>query len=380
MGIKFKPSDKHTIGIELEMQLVDPVTFALKDASSEILALSEEDARLKGFLKHELMVSTIEVITDKCDDIAMAEVDLRSKLKGLLEIAESTGTLIVGSGSHPFSLARDQAITKDPRYNRLVNNLQFVARRFNINGLHVHVGIDDGDKCIYVMNRMLYWLPHILALSANSPFWEGEDTGLKSYRTKVFETLPIAGMPFYFRDWNDYAKLVGNYLKTKTIESIRELWWDVRAHPDFGTMEVRICDNPSTLKEALSIAALIQAMTKRFSDDFDKGLPFLRPHSSVIRENKWRACRYGFEGDFINKGSATTQAAPKMIRGLAKAMEAEATELGSLKYLKGINDILDYGGGAARQRRFFEETGELTGVVSAMAKLLTEEIAQKEAG
>ena len=162
--------------------------------------------------------------------------------------------------------------------------LQYVARNFNIFGMHVHVGVDGGEKSIYVLNRMIYYLPYLLALSANSPFWEGENTGLRSYRTKIFETLPIAGLPFYFTGWDDYTTLVEDFIATGTIESIRELWWDVRPHPDFGTVEVRICDNPSSLKEVAAITALIQALVKRFSDDFDAGLKYKRPHSWVIRE------------------------------------------------------------------------------------------------
>ncbi|MEE8575462.1 MAG: YbdK family carboxylate-amine ligase, partial [Thermodesulfobacteriota bacterium] len=221
MSIKFNDSKDYTLGVELEMQVVSSESLSLVNRSADILNRAAEDELLSGFVKHELMDSNIEVITKICRDVEDAEADLTRKLRRVMEYASREGLAVSGGGTHPFSLWRDQSITDDERYQRLLKNLQHVARRFSIFGLHVHVGIDGAEKCIYVVNRMLYYLPHLLSLSANSPFWEGVDTGLKSFRTKVFESLPTAGLPFYFKHWDDYCKLVENYLKTGTIETIR---------------------------------------------------------------------------------------------------------------------------------------------------------------
>lgn len=374
MSIVFNSSKGFTLGVELEMQLIDPTTLELTETSAEIIEGSNKDAVLAGFVKHELMMSNLEVITGVCATVDEVRADLKEKLRRVIAIAEANNTLISGGGSHPFSLAMDQHITNDVRYERLKNLLQYVARHFNIFGMHVHVGVDGGEKSIYVLNRMIYYLPYILALSANSPFWEGEDTGLRSYRTKIFETLPIAGLPFYFTGWKDYTTLVENFIATKTIESIRELWWDVRPHPDFGTVEIRISDNPSTLKDAMAITALIQALVKRFSDDFDAGLKYERPHSWVIRENKWRACRYGLDGEFITEDGTATVKARDLLREITGGFSKEAKELGSSEALKGVFDIIEHGTGAQKQLRLWKKDGDIKRIVKEMVEVLKEEV------
>ncbi|MEE9543456.1 MAG: glutamate--cysteine ligase, partial [Thermodesulfobacteriota bacterium] len=363
MAINFNSSKGFTLGVELEMQLIDPATLELIETSKEIIEACDKDDLLAGFVKHELMMSNLEVITGVCATVDEVGAELKEKLRRLIKVAEDKNTLISGGGSHPFSLAKDQHITDGPRYQRLKDMLQYVARNFNIFGMHVHVGVDSGEKCIYVLNRMIYYLPYILSLSANSPFWEGDDTGLRSYRTKIFETLPVAGLPFYFWDWDDYTRLVENFIATGTIESIRELWWDVRPHPDFGTIEIRICDNPSTIKEVMAITALVQALVKRFSDDFDAGVEYNRPHSWVIRENKWRACRYGLEGEFIAEDATTTVKAKELLTEITEGFSKEAEELGSSDALKGVFDIIEDGTGARRQINAFEGGGDIKDVV-----------------
>lgn len=374
MAIIFNSSKGFTLGVELEMQLIDSVTLELAETSREIIEASDKDEVLSGFVKHEFMMSNLEVITGICATVDEVGAELKEKLRRVIDIAGANNTFISGGGSHPFSLAREQHITGDVRYERLKDLLQLVARNFSIFGLHVHVGVDGAEKSIYVLNRMIYYLPYILALSASSPFWEGEDTGLKSYRTKIFETLPIAGLPFYFSDWEDYTTLAEDFIATGTIESIRELWWDVRPHPDFGTIEVRICDNPSTLKEVVSITALVQALVKRFSDDFDAGVEYTRPHSWVIRENKWRACRYGLDGEFITEDGRATVKAKDLLREITEGFSAEAEELGSTDALKGVFDIIENGTGAARQLRAWKKDGDIKRVVSRMVEELKEEV------
>ncbi len=374
MAITFNSSKGFTLGVELEMQLIDSATLELAETSGEIIESSDKDEALSGFVKHELMMSNLEIVTGVCKTIDEVRADLKEKLGRVIKIAEANGTFISGGGSHPFSLARDQHITNDVRYERLKELLQLVARNFSIFGMHVHVGVDGAEKSIYVLNRMIYYLPYVLALSVNSPFWEGEATGLSSYRTKVFETLPIAGLPFYFSGWDDYTTLVEDFIATDTIESIRELWWDVRPHPDFGTVEIRICDNPSTLKDVVSIAAFVQALVKRFSDDFDAGIEYTRPHSWVIRENKWRACRYGLGGEFIAEDGRATVKAKDLLREITKGFSAQAEELGSTEALKGVFDIIENGTGAVRQLNTWKKDGDMKSVVSMMVEGLKEEV------
>ena len=371
MEIKFNDSEGFTLGVELETQLLDRESLGLVQTSSMIMDSLKEYGES---IKHELMMSNLEVISGVCSTVAEADEDLREKVRAVIRAAEKHSTLLCYASTHPFSLWRDQEITEDRRYMQLLENLQMVGRRFNIFGLHVHVGVEGGERCIYIMNRLLYYLPHLLALSTNSPFWEGMNSGLMSYRTKVFENLPAAGLPFYFHDFSDYTKLVNNYLATGTIKTIRELWWDVRPHPDFGTIEVRICDIPSTLKETLGITALIQALVKRFSDEYDGKVNYLRPHSAITRENKWRACRYGVEGEFLGPNGGTTINVKDAVMKLLEWVEPDSLGLGSIEYLKGVEDILKNGTGASRQLKVWKETGDLKEVVRDLKERLAEEI------
>ncbi|GMR04219.1 MAG: glutamate--cysteine ligase [Thermodesulfobacteriota bacterium] len=377
MEIKFNSSKDFTVGVELEIQLIDSHTLGLTQSSTAII---DSLGGFKDSVKHELMMSNLEVVSKKCVDVDEAEKDLREKLKVVIDAAAKHSTLLAMAGTHPFSLWRDQSVTEDQRYEQLIDVLQMVGRRFNIFGLHVHVGVNGGDRCIYIMNRLLYYLPHLLAVSTNSPFWEGENTGLKSYRTKVFESLPIGGLPFYFHNFSDYEKLISNYLATSTIKTIRELWWDIRPHPDFGTIEVRVCDIPSTLREVMCLAALIQAFVKRFSDDFDRGVCFRRPHSAIIRENKWRACRYGMDGEFITEDGGRTVKARDAVKEIMDWVGPDSRELGSYGHFRIVEEILLRGTGAARQVQVWKEKGDLKEVVRAMVDELNSEIVPGRGG
>lgn len=371
MTIKFRQSKGYTVGIEVEVQLIDKESLALTQNSSEIIA-SLNDYR--GSIKHELMMSNLEINTCICSDMAEAEADLFGKFNLLLNKAAEHNTMISLAGSHPFSSWKDQLITENDRYGRLLSMLQIVARRFNIFGLHVHVGLGDGEKCIYVMNRLISFLPHLLALSANSPFWEGENTGLKSYRTKIFETLPTAGLPFYFKNWKEYTTFVESYIATGTIETIREIWWDVRPHPDFGTIEVRICDVPQTLTEIMSIAALIQALVSRFCSDYDRGDLFDRPHPWIVRENKWRACRYGLDGELITEDATRTVKTKEAIYNLLSFVEAESERLNSVRYLDAVATTMAGGDGAERQLNVWKRRKDLKDVVRYLSDTLRHEV------
>jgi len=377
MEILYNGTEDNTVGVELELQVVDSETLELAPRASRII---ESLDGLADSVKHELMRSNLEVISKKCYSVAEAQRDLSSKLAAVLRAAHGQGARIAAASTHPFSRWQAQSVTPDPRYGELLENLQMVARRFNIFGLHVHVGVRSAEKCIYVMNRLLYYLPHLLAFSSNSPFWEGELTGLQSYRTKVFENLPIGGLPFYFHNFADYSKLVNTYIETGTIKTIRELWWDVRPHPNFGTIEVRICDIPSTLGEAMIIAAFIQALVKKLGEDFERGVCFIRPHSAIIRENKWRACRYGLEGEFIVEDGSKTMGAREALLELLGWCGEGASSLGTEGYLSKLERTLTHGHtGAVRQIKINEKKGNLKAVTEELARLLADEILLGEA-
>ncbi len=371
MDIVFRDSEEYTLGVEVEVQLIDADTLSLTSTSGDIITSL---GGLDGSIKHELMMSNLEIITGVCSSVDEVYNDLMGKFQKVLERAGDFNTLLCCAGTHPFSRWKDQIVTDKHRYRQLLEDLRFIARRFNIFGLHVHTGLKGGERCIYVMNRMLYYLPHLLAISANSPFWEGDDTGLKSYRVKVFESLPIAGLPFYFKNWDDYRNLVRNYIATNTIRTIRELWWDIRPHPDFGTIEVRICDTPSTIKEMVAITALVQALVRRFSDEYTRGVSYRRPHSAIIRENKWRACRYGLDGRFIREDGCSTVDARQAIRELLEGVTEDVKVLGSEGRISHIYDVLDGGNGAERQIRVWKRRGNLRDVVRDMCLRLGEEI------
>lgn len=371
MSIKFQQSKGYTLGIEVEVQLVDKESLALTHRSTKIIGSLNE---CHSSIKHELMMSNIEVNTDICSDVSEAGTDLYEKFNILLKEASNHNSLLSLAGSHPFSSWKDQKITENDRYERLLDALQIVARRFNIFGLHVHIGMDGGEKCIYVMNRLLSYLPHFLALSSNSPFWEGEDTGLRSYRSKIFETLPTAGLPFYFKHWKDYTHFVDSYIATGTIETIREIWWDVRPHPDFGTIEVRICDTPQTISEVLAIAALIQALVAKLGNDYDGGHLFNKPHPWIVRENKWRACRYGLDGELITEDGLHTLKTKEAIRNLISFVEPESRKLHSTQYLHSIEAMMAEGDGATRQLEVWKKNNDLKDVVKYLSETLLDDL------
>lgn len=371
MDLKFNHSKELTLGVELEIQLLDGESLALAPLSNEILDIVGNGS---DSIKHELMLSNIEVNTKICNNVAEVHADMSATLKILAEAALKKGSKLLVAGTHPFSHWKEQVITEDKRYHRLLHKLAIIAKRFNIFGLHVHVGIGNGKKCMYIMNRLLYYLPHLLAISSNSPFWNGYETGLKSYRSKVFETLPTAGLPFYFKDWEEYKFLVERYIATGTIETIREIWWDVRPHPDFGTIEVRICDSPSSLKEVVAVTALVQALIARLSDDYEKGVEMKSAPPWVIRENKWRASRHGLNGSFISEDASYTVNIAEAIKKLVIELQLYGEKLDSSNELEYINEIIGMGDGASRQLRIYKDRGDLKSVVSSFSKSFMDEI------
>ncbi len=265
MYINFNAVPNYSIGIELEVQTISQRTADLVPGAEIILS------QLPGeiYFKPELFNSTIEINTPICQTITELEDVLKKNLRTIQEIAHEHEINILISGCHPFSNWQEQQITEQERYQNLLRRIQWPVRQFLIFGLHVHIGINNADKAIYVMNRLTPYLPHLISLSASSPFWSGFDTGLATTRIKIFEELPNAGIPYYFKNWKMYSQLVEKLIKSNSIDTVRDLWWDIRPHPIFGTIEVRVCDAMPTLKENLALTALIYLLVRKFADEFE---------------------------------------------------------------------------------------------------------------
>jgi len=361
---KFVSNPKPTLGVEIELNLVDSQTMALRSGVSQIL--SGLPAELEGSVKPELFQCYVEINTKICRDVAEADQDLTRKIQVVADIARRHGLRLFWSGTHPFSPWQDQEVTPDDRYASLINLLQDTARRLVTFGLHVHVGVDSGDKAIMICDRILQHLPTLLALSVNSPFWQGRNTGLHSQRSKVMETLPTAGLPPLMRNWSEYAWLLNHMVETGFIKTIRELWWDVRPHHNFGTVEVRICDMPPDLDRVLGLTALVQCLVHDLSQEIDRGTYQFDCHPFLIRQNKWRACRYGMDARLVDQASHQAVPARQVVHTLLDRLQARAEELGCTSYFSIVRDMADQPTGSVRQLQIFEETNDLTEVVRRM--------------
>src|SRR5215813_9031742 len=292
--------DQFTLGIEEEFQIVDPQTRELRSHVAEIL---EEGKMLLGEqIKPEMIQSQIEVGTGICKNIQEARADI-TRLRSIISaLAEKNGLVIVAASTHPISRWQDQKIFEDERYELLVQELQTVARSLLIFGLHVHVGVADPERRIHIMNEARYFLPHLLALSTSSPFWMGHDTGLKSYRTAVFRRFPRTGIPDRFESWSEYENYIRLLVDLHCLDNAKKIWWDIRPHPTFGTLEFRICDVPTAPRATIAIAALAQAIIVKLYKLRIRNLGFRTYHRRLIEENKWRAARYGLDGKLIDFG------------------------------------------------------------------------------
>jgi glutamate---cysteine ligase / carboxylate-amine ligase len=350
-----------TLGIEEEFAIVDPQTRELRSHIHEILEGGK--VMLKEQIKPEMHQSVVELGTEICRDIADARkhvTQLRSDLAGL---AGKAGLRIASVGTHPFSHWRDQLITEGERYKEIVRDMQLLARANLIFGLHVHVGIPDRESAIHVMNQARYFLPHIYALSVNSPFWVGHDTGLKGYRLKVFERFPRTGIPDSFEslsEYDDYCKLL---VKTGCIDNAKKIWWDIRLHPFFDTLEVRVCDAQSRVDDTLAIAALIQAIISRLFKLLRQNTTFRIYRRRLLDENRWRASRYGIDGKMIDFGRETESETRSLINELLQFIATEVNELGSHREMQHIERILQEGTGADRQLAVWERTHDIKAVV-----------------
>jgi carboxylate-amine ligase len=352
---------RFTLGIEEEFAIVDPNTRELKSHIQEILEGGK--VVLKEQIKPEMHQSVVELGTEICDSIEHARthvVDLRSKLASL---ADKAGLKIASVGTHPFSHWRDQLITEGERYQEIVKDMQLVARANLIFGLHVHVGIPNRDMAIHVMNQARYFLPHIYALSVNSPFWVGHDTGLKGYRLKVFERFPRTGIPDAFESLSEYEDFCKLLVKTGCIDNPKKIWWDIRLHPFFDTLEVRVCDAQSRVEDTLAIAALIQAIIAKLHKLLWQNITFRVYRRRLLDENRWRAARYGIDGKLIDFGRETEVEMRSLLGELLEFISTEVNELGSEREMAHIERIMREGTGADRQLNKFAETHDMKAVV-----------------
>ncbi len=350
-----------TIGIEEEFQLVDPNT---RDLKSHILQILEENKSIIAErVKPEIHQSVAEVGTGICKTIQQADEEVRGLRRFLRELAKSQGLVVAASGTHPFADWRDQQIYPHERYDRLVEEMQLIARANLIFGLHVHVGIEDRDLQIQIMNEFRYFLPHLLALSSNSPFWLGTDTGLKSFRTKVFDRYPRTNIPDSYSDYSEFDNFIKLLIKTGCIDNGKKIWWDIRPHPHFPTLEVRVCDIPMRADETVCLAALIQAIAAKLYKLRAKNLGFRQYRRALILENKWRAARYGIQGKMVDFGREEEVDTKSLILELLDFVDDVVDDLGSRKECEYVHTIMERGSGADRQVEVWNKTRDIRAVV-----------------
>ncbi len=350
-----------TLGIEEEFQVIDPKTRELRSHMHQIVEGGK--VILKEQVKAEMHQSVVEVGTNICKDVKEARKEVTYLRQMVAKLAHKQGLVIAAAGTHPFSRWQDQLITDHPRYEEIIREMQDAARSNLIFGLHVHVGIDDRETGIRLMNQARYFLPHIFALSTNSPFWEGRNTGFKSFRTKVFDKFPRTGIPDEFSSaaqYDDYIKLL---IKTNCIDNAKKVWWDIRLHPFFNTIEFRICDIPMRIEETITLAAIMQAIIAKLYWLMQYNLSFRTYSRALINENKWRAARYGIENKLIDFGKEKEVETTQLIEELVEFIDDLVDDLGSRKEVDHVFDMIKKGTGADRQLDVYAKTGDLKKVV-----------------
>jgi glutamate---cysteine ligase / carboxylate-amine ligase len=357
---KFGATDPYTLGVEEEYMLLDPTTYDLVQHIDTVLTAVSEGEFVER-IGPELMQSVLEISTPVCH--TASDVDVT-------DIAREQGLRVGSAGTHPFSLFERQRITARDRYRNLVDQLQYVARRELIFGLHIHCAVDDADKAIAIIGALLVHLPELLALSANSPFWRGELTGLSSSRQMVFAAFPRSGPPPRFRDYADYAEVVGQLEKTGCIADYTHIWWDIRPHARFGTIEMRVMDAVTRVEDTVALAAYVQALVKYYSERYEADGGLASYHRILTTENKWLAARYGLEAPLMDLWTGRRNRVPvaQLIRRTLREIEPHARELGSDRELEGIRNILSIGNGADRQLRVFNANRDIVEVTREIAE------------
>ncbi|HZC66624.1 MAG TPA: carboxylate-amine ligase [Candidatus Dormibacteraeota bacterium] len=352
---------RFTVGVEEEFQIIDPATCALR---SHVLQLvSAASPSIADQVKHEMHQSIVETGTNICENIPDLRIEMHRTRDELVAAADRASLQVAAAGTHPFSSWIDQIISPGERYQNIVEELQQLARSLLIFGMHVHVAMPDKQTTIDMMNMVRYFLPHLLALSTSSPFWMGRNTGLKSFRTTVFRRFPRTGIPEQFESWSAYENFVNLLMKLNCIDTGKKIWWDVRPHPTFGTLEFRMCDCTTKVEEAIAIAALTQALVVKLHRLYQGNMSFRLYRRALIEENKWRAARYGIEGKLIDFGKEQEVAMRDLIPELLEFVDDVVDDLGSRSAVEYVNTIMLEGTSAERQLRIFRETGDLKAVV-----------------
>ena len=349
-----------TIGVEEEFQIVDPETWELRSHVTELLASTTS---LGDQIKRELHQSIVEVGTKICADVSALETEVCHIRRELSQSAERVGLRIAAAGTHPFSKWKDQIISPGERYENIVEELQQLARSLLIFGLHIHVAVPDKASTIELLNEARYFLPHLLALSTSSPFWQGRDTGLKSYRTTVFRRFPRSGIPDEFGSWSEYEEYIDTLVELHCIDDGKKVWWDLRPHPLFGTLEFRVCDVPTSPRVTVALAALAQALVVKLYRLRRSNLGFRKYARALVEENKWRAARYGLDGQLIDFGQRREVPMRALTLELLEFVDDVVDDLGSRKALDYVHTILAEGTSADRQLKVYRETGDLRAVV-----------------
>ena len=342
--------------------IVDQETLELANSIEGVLS-ALDDVTTEGEVKPELMESVCEIATTPCSDTREAGAQLRALRRQVQQVANERGLAIGSAGTHPFAMWEDQRIVSRPRYRDLVAGLQFVALQELILGINVHVGLDDPDKAIHVVNGMRVHLPLLLALSANSPFWRADQTGLLSTRTPIFRAFPRVGIPPRYDDYEDWTKRIDFMVQSKVISDYTYLWYDVRPHPNFGTVEIRVMDSQTRVEHTLALAALVQAMVKELAEHFEEGKKLSRYPYEMLDENKWLAARHGLDAHLVDLPKMDRVLASELTRRLVDRLRPHADELGSLEDFDCLEDLLDHGNGASRQIVVYEANHDLREVV-----------------
>jgi carboxylate-amine ligase len=353
-SIEFNPSPEPTIGVELELQLLDSKTLRFANVAPAVLDAIPPAYR--GRIKEEFIQSMVEINTRICRDVEEVDRNLRESLSALEAVLDGMGAVYYSASLHPHEKGTGENLTSKPRYARIMDDLKLVGRRFITQGMHVHVGVKSAERAIRINNTIRMYLPLLLALSTSSPFYGGEDSGLFSYRTKLFEALPLAGLPDSLGDWNEFHRMAQLLQSGGIIDSVKDLWWDVRPHPEFGTVEVRICDIPCRYREILALAALVQSLVVTISNIHVH--PDTRVQMQILKSNKWQAARYGLDGVFVNPITAKRVPIREAIHELLGLVREEAEALGGLEYMGEIDAILNHGTGAHLQKTIHASCGD----------------------
>jgi carboxylate-amine ligase len=377
MRVDFHASPRASLGIEVETAIVNCTDGALVCAAPQVLEIlgrgheHGEHPRVKA----ELYQCTLEVITGICQTVGEARTDLQTSLDEVRSVLDPLGLDLISAGVHPFTPWEELERSVGERYFDIIDRLQWTGRRLTTHGIHYHVGIRSAEKAIAITNAMATYLPMLLALSVSSPFHNGNDTGLASVRTKIFESLPTTGLPPHLEDWAEFERFMAAMINAGSIATIREVWWDIRPHPNFGTIELRMCDAMPTLTEICALAAFSQSLVQYLDDLLDAGLQMPSSHEWMLRDNKWRAARFGLEADVVVNSAGQTRPMMDLIEDTLEQLEPTAQALGCARELQDVRTIMKHRPSADRQRAVFQQTGDLAAVVESLrAEFRTDEI------